>query len=125
MAQGLGIQAVVGAAGSAAQVAWVLDAPADRTIQERIVATVQGIPQNAAGWSARAVYEVTGGVPGGAAADLSGFLPIAAIQMMLFAAVMGARRMNDDHVTDPIRILLWVALITNTACNIPWPWWGA
>lgn len=125
IAQGLGVQALVGAAASAIQVGWISDNPPDETIQERVVEAVQGLPFNAAGWTARTIFEqTTGDQHAGAMSDLNAYLPIAVLQMGVVAAIMGWRRMDEDSLADPVRIMIWACIILNAACNIQWPWWG-
>jgi hypothetical protein len=125
VAQGIGVQALVGAVASAVQTGWIVESGSDATLQQRVVSAVQGLPFNAAGWTARAMYDAaTDGRFGGAVADLDDYLLIAALQIGVVAAVMGWRRMDEESLADPVRIMIWVGLIVNAVCNIQWPWWA-
>lgn len=125
MGQGLGVQALIGAAASAIQTGWIAEGSAGATIQDRVISAVQGLPFNAAGWTARTMYgQTSGDQHAGAMSDLRGYLPIAVGQMIAVALLMGWRRSDEDSLTDPIRVLIWVLLVVNAACNIQWPWWG-
>jgi hypothetical protein len=125
VAQGFGVQALIGAAASAIQTGWFMENSSDLSLAERVITAVQGLPFNAAGWTARAIFETTtGDTHEGAMGNLHDYLPIAAIQMGVVAVVMGWRRLDEEQLTDPFRILVWIAVVANTACNIQWPWWG-
>ena len=125
LAQGLGVQAIVGGIASAVQVIWLMHKDQPQSVPEQVITGVQGLPFNAAGWTARAGFEAfTTDKNPGAMSNLGDYLPIAVLQMAIVAAVLASRKMRDEGLTDPLQILVWGLLITNTVCNLWWPWWG-
>lgn len=124
IAQGIGAQALIGAAGSAAQVWWFMDGIGQRPLADRALIAVQGLPFNAAGWSARKVFETTGGDQQSLVWRLDDYLPIAAIQIALVGLLLGWRKMQEERLTDPVQALVVVLLVANTACAVTWEWWG-
>jgi hypothetical protein len=125
VAQGLGIQAIIGGISSAVQVGWFMDQAAEMTVSEKVITAVQGLPFHAAGWTGRMVFEtLTNDKNPGAMSALGDYLPIAMAQMVIVAGVLGFRKMRDDGLTDPVQMLIWGLLIANSVCNAQWPWWG-
>jgi len=126
IAQGLGIQGIIGAMVSTVQVSWFLEGGSDLPPAQRITTIVQGIPFNAAGWTGRSLFErFTNDAHAGAMSDLDSYLPIAGIQVALIALTIGWRKMQDESLCDVVVLLIIGLLLANAACNISWPWWGA
>jgi hypothetical protein len=126
IAQGLGIQAIIGGVMSAVQVGWFLEGSGDMSPAERITTTVQGIPFNAAGWTGRSLFEhFTADAHPGAMSDLDGYLPIAGVQIAVVALVIAWRKMQDESLCDVVVLFIIGLLLANSICNVSWPWWGA
>lgn len=117
VAQGLGVQAVVGGVASTVQTVWLSDRAPDLSVEDSVLVTAQGIPFNAAGWTGRTIFESTAPASGGPVAHLDDYLPIVAAQMAAVAAVFAWRKMKDEGLTDPVQLLLWGMLVVNTVCN--------
>jgi hypothetical protein len=125
VAQGLGIQAFIGAIVSAIQVGWFLEGSGDLPPAQRITTIVEGIPFNAAGWTSRSLFEhFTNDTHAGAMSDLDSYLPIAGVQIALIALVIAWRKMQDEALMDVVVLFVMGVLIANAASNIFWPWWG-
>lgn len=126
IAQGIGIQTVIGAVGSTVQVGWLMEGASEMPLEQRVVMAVEGIPFHAAGWSARAVFEsATADHHTGAMSDLSSCLPIAVAQVAVVGLVLGWRKMQDEGMTDPLQLLIWGLLVVNMVCDVGYGWWGA
>jgi hypothetical protein len=125
MAQGLGLQAAIGAAVAAVQIGWIYEGSDLMPIQDRVVLAVQGVPTNAAGWTARVAYQTTYPDAGAILGNPSQFLPIAAIQMAIIAAIIASRKLRDESLVDPVVVIVFGLLIANSVVNATWPWWGS
>lgn len=125
MAHGLGLQAVIGIIVSAIQVGWIHEGTERLPIEERVVLAVEGIPANAAGWTAASIFgALTNDAHDGVMSDLDAYVMVAGAQMLLVAAVIAARKLREEQIVDPVVVILFGLLITNSACNAVWPWWG-
>lgn len=125
VAQGIGVQALIGAMGSAVQIAWFMEGSGDRSALERVVLAVQGLPFVTGGWSAQTIFTQGGGDRGHAVMDqLDSYLPIAAIQIAVVGVILSWRKMQEERLTDPVQLLVLALLIANTACGVQWAWWG-
>lgn len=125
LAQGFGMQALIGAAASAFYVGYMMEYKTPRPIAERVQFAVQGVPFHTAGWSGREVYNATMiGQAGPPALHLDQFLPIAAIQMSVIAAIFAFRKTRPTEGTDLFAILLVLAVMANTGANVMVRWWG-
>jgi hypothetical protein len=124
-AQGIGIQAIIAFVMGAVQVGWILENTDGMSWVDKGTTALEGIPFNAGGWSSRMIFErATADMHPGAMGDLDSYLPIAAAQIAVVAAIMAWRKMQDEHVCDLILLFTIGLLITNTVCNMYWPWWG-
>jgi hypothetical protein len=125
LAQGFGIQSLIGAAASAFYVGYMMESQVPRPITERVQFAIQGIPFHAVGWSGRTAYNSAMiGPAGPPALHLDQFLPIAAIQMSFLAAVIAFRKTRPSEGTDLFLILIVLAVMANTAANVMVRWWG-
>lgn len=122
VAQGIGVQAVIGGLASVVQVVWFTEESADWPVSQRIIETVQGIPYHAAGWTGRAIFEQTSAPGASALADPAGYFPIVAFQIAIVGLILGWRKMEDEKLTDPVQLLIWALLIGNTILNSQWAW---
>src|SRR5438477_11230486 len=92
LAQGVGVQAVIGAIASGVQIGWLTEHSATMSIQDRVITAVQGVPFHSAGWTGRAMFEAaTSDKSPGAMGDLNDYLPIAVGQMVIVAFIIGWR----------------------------------
>lgn len=120
-AQGLGIQALVGACVAAAQVHYLVPKSQDLPLTDRLELVVQGIPLAAAGWTSHALHER---FPTPWTMGAKGFLVIVAVQLGVAAMLLGSRRMGEERLLDPMLCLLVVAVIGNAVAGASWAWWG-
>lgn len=124
-AHGFGIQAIVGACASAAQVCFFIDGIQNRPMYERIKFAVEGLPFHAAGWSAKNIYDAAMvGPPAPASHHLDQYLPVAAIQMTVIAGIIAYRKMLEHDILDPVLILIVLVLCGNSGGNVMSAWWG-
>jgi membrane-associated PAP2 superfamily phosphatase len=129
IAQGVGMQAVVGALVAGVQVVFIMPtAVAHETPWERVQSGVQALPFNAAGWAATEVYQSVSHDPTPGVTDhLEQYLPIAAAQVILIGMLIATRRVRatpDRHGLDPVQLAILALIVANSLLNVQWAWWG-
>ncbi len=124
-AHGFGIQGLIGGCAAAVHVGFILPNSGAMPIWDRVHFAVKGIPFHAVGWTGRTAYDAAMiGPPGAPGQHLDQFLPIAVIQMCLFAGIIAVRKMRQSDSVDLFFGLIVLALIANTAMIVKIPWWG-
>ncbi|MFN0133678.1 MAG: hypothetical protein ACKVW3_14265 [Phycisphaerales bacterium] len=120
-AQGLGIQAIIGACVAAAQVHYLVPKSAELPVTERVVMVVKGTPLAAAGWTSHMLHER---FPTPWTVGSKGFLIVVAVQLGIGALLLGSRRMGDERLLDPVLCLLVLIVVSNAVAGASWSWWG-
>lgn len=126
VAQGIGIQTIIGACVVAIQIGVLMGDAAPTGAVDRVRLGVQGLPFAASGWTAQQVCQrVDRGEEEPGIDHPDTLVLVAGGQVLLLGLFFGVRRVQEDEgPLDGVQLAVGLLIVINALLGASWAWWA-